>query len=165
MSWRRNWKARMRTRRPASEQAESETLTRLRRAAFGGIVNRWREVLVRWVPVLAWMGVIYFWSSRPDLPHLDEVWLEMLLRKIAHASEYMVLGVLLARAVGATDWRSAAAAAALGALYAASDEWHQTFVPGRKGNLGDVALDSAAVLLGVWLYARRRTPLQEAEAD
>lgn len=128
-------------------------------------MNHWPKTLLRWVPVLAWMGLIYFWSSRPDLPHLDEIWLEMLLRKAAHAAEYMVLGVLLARALGARDVRSAAVAAALGALYAASDEWHQTFVPGRKGNGWDVALDSAAVIFGAWVYARRRARSQEADSD
>jgi len=128
-------------------------------------VNRWRETLLRWLPVLAWMGLIYFWSSRPDLPHLDEYWLEMLLRKIAHAMEYAVLGCLLARALGARGWRSTAVAVALGALYAASDEWHQTFVAGRKGNLWDVMLDSAAALAGVWLYVRRRARPQEPDLD
>ncbi len=128
-------------------------------------MNRWRGVLVRWVPVLAWMGVIYFWSSRPDLPHLDEYWLEMLLRKVAHAVEYMVLGVLLARAVGASGRRSLVIAAVLGALYAVSDEWHQTFVPGRKGNLWDVMLDSVSALVGVWLYVRQRVHLQASESD
>ncbi len=120
---------------------------------------------MRWVPVLAWMGVIYFWSSRPDLPHLDEYWLEMLLRKVAHAVEYMVLGVLLARAVGASGRRSLVTAAVLGALYAVSDEWHQTFVPGRKGNLWDVMLDSVSALVGVWLYVRQRVHLQASESD
>jgi len=115
--------------------------------------QRLRTALRLWAPVLAWAGVIYFFSSRPDLPHIDEPWLELLLRKSAHAVEYAVLGALLARALGARQGQ-VVLAAAMSALYAASDEWHQRFVPGRNGNPLDVALDSAAALLGAYLYAR-----------
>lgn len=118
--------------------------------------TRWKTVLSLWGPVLAWAGVIYFFSSRPDLPRIHEPWLELVLRKAAHVTEYAVFGALLARAVGARKGRLALAGA-LGALYAASDEWHQTFVPTRKGNPLDVALDTAAVLIGAYLYARWST--------
>jgi VanZ family protein len=103
------------------------------------------------------MGMIYFLSSRPDLPHIQKVWLEMLLRKLAHFAEYVVLGALLTRAAGLKGLRGVALGAVLGALYAASDEWHQTFVPGRKGNLWDVLLDSTAALVGAYLWLRLRT--------
>lgn len=116
--------------------------------------QRWKTVLFLWGPVLAWAGVIYFFSSRPDLPRIDEPWLELLLRKLAHVTEYAIFGALLARAVGARKGQ-VALACALGAVYAASDEWHQTFVPTRKGNPLDVALDTGAVLLGAFIYARR----------
>lgn len=122
-------------------------------------MTRLREGLLRWGPALVWMGLIFFLSSRPDLPHAGEPWLEMVLRKGAHIVEYMILGALLGRAIGGAGWRGVAVAAVLGAAYAASDEWHQTFVPGRKGNLWDVLLDSAAAFAGAWLYrraARRR---------
>jgi VanZ family protein len=117
--------------------------------------QRWKTVLSLWGPVLAWAGVIYFFSSRPDLPRIDEPWLELVLRKAAHIAEYAIFGALLARAVGARKGQ-VVIAAALGAGYAASDEWHQTFVPTRKGNPLDVALDTAATLLGAYVYVRLR---------
>lgn len=117
---------------------------------------RLKTTLLSWGPVLVWAGVIYFFSSRPDLPRIDEPWLELALRKSAHVAEYAIFGALLARAVGMRKGQ-VAIAAALAALYAASDEWHQTFVPTRKGNPLDVALDSAAALLGAYAYARRLT--------
>jgi VanZ family protein len=50
--------------------------------------------------------------------------------------------------------------AGLAALYALSDEYHQTFVPGRSGDLLDVLVDSVgicgAMLLNWWLEHRRR---------
>lgn len=117
--------------------------------------QRWKTVLSLWMPVLTWAGVIYFFSSRPDLPRIHEPWLELILRKAAHITEYAIFGALLARAVGARKGQ-VVVAVALGAVYAASDEWHQTFVPTRKGNPVDVALDTAATLLGAYVYVRLR---------
>ena len=125
-------------------------------------MDRLKTVAFRWVPVLAWMGIIYFFSSRPDLPHVDEPWLELSLRKLAHAVEYAILGALLARAIGIDGRRGLAFAAALGILYAASDEWHQTFVPGRKGNLIDVTLDSVSAMAGAYLWFRFFTKKRDA---
>ena len=48
---------------------------------------------------------------------------------------------------------AAATAWALATLYAATDEFHQVFVPGRSGKVADVLLDSAGALLGVLLLA------------
>jgi len=114
---------------------------------------RLKTALSLWGPVLVWAGVIYFFSSRPDLPRIHEPWLELILRKAAHVMEYAIFGALLARAVGARKGQIALAVV-LGAVYAASDEWHQTFVPTRKGNPLDVALDTAATLLGAYVFTR-----------
>ncbi|MEF2639337.1 MAG: VanZ family protein, partial [Lachnospiraceae bacterium] len=40
---------------------------------------------------------------------------------------------------------------ALGVLYAASDEFHQLFVPGRSGQVRDVCIDSSGVMIGILL--------------
>jgi VanZ family protein len=58
-------------------------------------------------------------------------------------------------------WSGKTAAAALGiaVLYAATDEFHQNFVPNRTGSLKDVGIDTAGALLGlgiVWLCYRTR---------
>jgi VanZ family protein len=41
-------------------------------------------------------------------------------------------------------------------LFGASDEWHQSFVPGREASPGDVAKDLAGALLGAWVFSRCR---------
>ncbi len=65
------------------------------------------------------------------------------IRKLAHLTEYALLGVALA------NWRRRYVFTQLvGSLYAASDEIHQLFVPGRAGRIGDVLIDSVGVLLG-----------------
>ena len=54
-------------------------------------------------------------------------------------------------------WLQAVAAGWLAVLYAATDEFHQTFVPSREGCIRDVAIDSCGValaLLALWLCCR-----------
>ncbi len=92
---------------------------------------------------------------RPDLGTGLGGW-DLVLRKLAHAAEYAVLGALLLRATGRIG-----VALALGVAYAVSDEIHQTFVPGRAGKPLDVAIDTLGVVVGIvlWqLYRSRRRP-------
>ena len=61
------------------------------------------------------------------------------VRKAAHASEYALLGILLTGAILdiRKPWkRQLLACFLIGAAYAASDEFHQLFVPGRSGRSG-----------------------------
>ena len=101
-----------------------------------------------WAPVVAWAAVIFALSSIPDLGTGLGTW-DLILRKIAHAGEFALLGALLARAL--RDDRLALAA---GVAYAASDELHQHFVPGRVGSPLYVAIDSVGVALGILAWRR-----------
>ena len=82
--------------------------------------------------------------------------LHHLVRKGAHMTEYAVFGALLMNAVTRQRRRANAVSAALaalgGLLYAASDEFHQLFVPGRAGLVTDVLIDFGGVLIGVLLF-------------
>ena len=112
-----------------------------------------RGSLVRdWLPVFVWAAVIFTFSSVPDLGTGLGGW-DLVLRKLAHAAEYAILGALLVRATGRA-WP----AFGLGVLYAASDEIHQTFVSGRYGSPVDVAIDAVGVAVGIalWQSARAR---------
>ena len=76
------------------------------------------------------------------------------VRKAAHASEYAILGILLTGAILdiRKPWkRQLLACFLIGAAYAASDEYHQLFVPGRSGQIRDVMIDSAGVAAGIIL--------------
>jgi VanZ family protein len=103
----------------------------------------------RWGPLVAWAALIFVLSSIPDLGTGLGGW-DVLLRKLAHAAEFAILGALLVRALRRPGW-----AVALGIAYAVSDELHQSFVPGRQGSPLDVALDSVGVVVGAVLAARR----------
>jgi VanZ family protein len=102
-----------------------------------------------WGPVVVWAAVIFAFSSVPDLGTGLGTW-DLVLRKLAHAAEFAVLGALLQRALG--EPRSALV---VGVAYAVSDELHQHFVPGRLGSPVDVAIDSFGVAVGVALWRRR----------
>ena len=91
------------------------------------------------------------------------------VRKLAHFTEYLVLGILAVNAlrlhVGSSERNPKDGTAAFSQnlliptlswafciLYAASDEFHQLFVPGRAGLITDVCIDSAGALLGILLF-------------
>ena len=80
----------------------------------------------------------------------------LLVRKAAHVAEYAMLGFSLMLhlrllSIKGQIKRPASYAFFIGALYAATDELHQIFVPGRSGEVKDVLLDSSGVLLGILL--------------
>jgi len=106
-----------------------------------------RSALSTWGPVVAWMAVIFAFSSVPSLG--SGLSYDYVLRKAAHTAEYAVLFLLLMRAVGRET-----PAFALGVAYAASDELHQHFVRGRHASPVDVAIDSVGLAIGLVLWRR-----------
>lgn len=75
-----------------------------------------------------------------------------IVRKGAHFSEYAVLGALLTGALltHRMRWRiRIPTALAVSLLYAAGDEFHQAFIPGRGPGIGDVLIDFSGAALGV----------------
>jgi VanZ family protein len=135
-----------------------------------------------WLPVILWMTLVFGASTglgrpentsrivRPFLlwlnPHISEQTINRIhyaVRKTAHVVEYCVLGLLMWRLVhfdsawAACRSREFLTALLLAALYAASDEFHQSFVPGRDASVRDVLLDTCGAGLGLAaLWAARR---------
>ncbi|HET7226635.1 MAG TPA: VanZ family protein [Candidatus Eisenbacteria bacterium] len=97
-----------------------------------------------WLPVLLYVTVIITVSSQPNL----QVPLQFTnADKLFHAAEYFGLGVLLARALRRSlPTRrvvvAAIAALAIGVLVGASDEFYQSFVPGRDSSVYDLLADT-----------------------
>jgi len=125
-----------------------------------------------WLIPISWMAAIFVFSSdwfawqrtapvvyswlQWGQPHLDEPQLEslhLLVRKLGHVMEYALLVLLWHLALRRShQWpirRSLFGAAVVSILYAALDEWRQTFTAERSGNLTDIMLDG----LGVGLAA------------
>lgn len=138
-----------------------------------------------WLPVVLWMALTFSASTslgreqytsriiRPILlwlcPHISERTIQKVhfaVRKAAHFTEYCFLALLLWRLVhfdpafaACRSW-DFLAALLLAALYAASDELHQGFVPGRDSSLRDVLLDTCGAGFGLAAFwaARRLRP-------
>ncbi len=74
------------------------------------------------------------------------------IRKTAHFSIYAALGFSLFSAMYTYKtrlWIKFSTAAFISLVYAASDEYHQTFVPGRAGMIGDILIDFSGALVGI----------------
>ena len=114
--------------------------------------------IARWLAIAGWMALIFFLSSQPQLPSPPDPLADLLFKKGAHFTVYAVLAVLFRRALpaGRRIWTLPWV---LTVLYAASDEWHQSFVPGRHPQVTDVLIDAsgaAAGLLIFWWRQRRK---------
>ena len=140
-----------------------------------------------WGPVVLWMGFTYVMSTdafssehtsriiEPILrflfpsisPHALHL-VHFAIRKLAHLTEYFVLGLLLFRAIrsGSIERRSlrwAMVSLILVALFAAGDEFHQMFVASRGPSIIDVAIDTTGGILALLLavlnhHRRQRVP-------
>ena len=133
-----------------------------------------KPLLKYWLPVLFWLGLIFVGSTDmlsaehtsrflvPFLrwldPHISPATLnsiQMIIRKFGHVTEYAILATLLWRALrGGTNLKSSMsilfAAALIGcAVFAASDEFHQSFVASRTSSSNDVMIDICGALIGL----------------
>jgi VanZ family protein len=143
-----------------------------------------RSFLKYWLPLIIWLGVIFVGSTevlsaeqtsrflvpflrwlKPDISLETLALIHFSVRKLGHFTEYAILAIFLWRAafrgmnlkmkmsilylllwIGAT-------------IFAATDEFHQSFVPSRTPAYGDVMIDSCGAIFGLLLVsilARRR---------
>jgi VanZ family protein len=108
------------------------------------------------LPPLLAMGVIFFLSAQPS-DEIDRAWWDVVLRKLAHFTEYAVLTALWWRALrGFGAQRPLATAMAISLGYAVTDEFHQTFVDGRNGTPVDVLIDAAGIATAAAVVSRLR---------
>jgi len=138
------------------------------------VMNRYKTFIYYYLPPLLLVVLIFYFSSVPDLRSGFSSNLDLVLRKIAHIVEYGLLAILILRMFFNNEeikkdlrtgkasqqnmlYREIIAAGILVTLlYALSDEFHQVFVPGRSGSLWDVGIDSIGIVLGTFLYDRKR---------
>ena len=96
-----------------------------------------------WAPALLWAAVLFSFSSRSTVP-AD---LGGGMDKVAHFGAFAVLGLLLGYAARREGW-AMRWPVLIGLVYAASDEIHQSFVPGRSPDAADWVADALGVLAG-----------------
>ncbi|HZE12202.1 MAG TPA: VanZ family protein [Chthoniobacterales bacterium] len=130
-----------------------------------------------WLPVFAWMIFIFGGSTdmlstehtsrfigpflRWFAPHVSDATIasiQLVVRKCGHLCEYAILAGLLYRALRPGIQRAAIGAFVVAAIYAAVDEFHQSFVASRTGTPWDVLIDCVGAIAGLVFYglARKR---------
>ena len=100
-----------------------------------------------WAPLLLYMGLVFWVSSRPR-PESVSAAPDVVL----HGGAFFVMALLAIRAFGHGLSAPVSAAKLWGGvgvavLYGASDEWHQTFVPARAGDVHDFLFDAMGALV------------------
>lgn len=138
--------------------------------------------MINWLPVLIWMIIIFMFSAQPasDSNQLSVGFTKVLLdtfgkvipldieistinnivvqfnhiiRKFAHFAVYLILGILVSRALIKEGFKVRVFLISffICVIYAASDELHQLFVQGRGCQLKDVLIDSTGAMVGIAL--------------
>jgi len=143
-----------------------------------------RFFLKYWLPLLIWLCVIFVGSTdlmsaeqtsrflvpflrwlKPDISTGALAQVHFFVRKLGHISEYAILAILLWRALRSgmnlrikMSLLFVAVWLACG-IFAAGDEFHQSFVPSRTASLLDVMIDLSGAFIGLAIcfgFVRRR---------
>jgi len=137
--------------------------------------------LANWIVAVTWIVLIFLGSTDalsaehtsgflvpflrwvvPDISWVAIDTIHTVIRKLGHLTEYAILAILLWRAIGGGKRSKTRTPVLLGliwfacAILAASDEFHQSFVPSRLARGHDVMIDACGALLGLticWLFA------------
>jgi VanZ family protein len=161
-----------------------------RRIRLSFAVLKHRLFLKYWLPVLVWMAVIFAASSDAKsfehssrilapllhwlFPHMANSTMNdivFIARKCCHLAEYAVFALLVWRALNQSknhltpwSWPKVGGTLLIVFLYAASDEFHQIFVPTRTPRIHDVVIDTiggAIGLFALWIFHRRKPEPQK----
>jgi VanZ family protein len=112
-----------------------------------------KKVIRFWLPVIIWAAIIFSFSARPVKPATQIFWKDFVIKKTAHMVEYAIFTILLSRALKASGVEKKEAliySVILAILYGVSDEFHQSFTPGREPKLRDVVFDAMGSVLAVY---------------
>lgn len=116
-----------------------------------------KKVIYFWLPVVVWALVIFLFSSLPTSPVSRVYWQEFVVKKSAHVVEYAIFTTLLYRALRASGVEMIEAgiySIILAVLYGATDEFHQSFTPGREPKVRDVFFDTIGSVGSIYLIRK-----------
>lgn len=116
-----------------------------------------KSTITNWLPPLIWAAFIFALSSIEQVKVSEFFFWDFLAKKGAHFSEYAILYFLIFRANG----KNYIASFILTMLYAATDEIHQSFVPGRMAAAYDIAIDFSGASSALYIIWKLRHKTQE----
>lgn len=108
------------------------------------------KIITAYIPPVLWALLIYAFSSQTSLPGFEQSAYDFILKKISHVSVYFVLYLLVFRSVNQTINQKHKRLVLLlpifiCLIYASSDEFHQSLVPGRYATIRDIGYDMLGV--------------------
>ena len=108
--------------------------------------------ILRWIPAVVIMALIFIASSTPgdEVPEFGAI--DLIVKKGGHMTGYALLAIAcFLAAYGDTKkmTRSAIISLCISIVYAASDEYHQSFTPDRFPSITDVGIDTAGAIVGI----------------
>lgn len=113
-----------------------------------------KENIVKWIPALLMMGIIFWFSAQPGdaLPVFS--WGDKIIKKMGHMIGYGLLAFWVWYGLG-LDVEKRWLAWLFAMLYAVTDEIHQSFVPYRNASVWDVLIfDNLGALLSLWIMSK-----------
>ncbi len=128
-----------------------------------------RRWWVYWIPVLAWMALIFVLSSQSGLRISEDAAVDRPFRITGHLLAFAGLAALLLFALcrgGRPCWHHVIIALGITVLYGASDELHQSFVPDRTGRVDDLVVDTIGAAVGLavaWVVLTVRARSRDAD--
>lgn len=105
--------------------------------------------IIKFLPSFIWMAVIFYFSSRSTIGIGTNQTDRFLILKSFHLIEYAFLVFLLSIAILKKKW-----VIIIAYLYAISDEFHQSFIPGRSGRFRDTLIDLAGIFIGIFIFQK-----------
>ncbi len=106
-----------------------------------------KQSFLRWLLVFLWSTVIFALSSIEQVTVSQFFIWDFIAKKTAHIGEYAILFALIYSATGG-KWRLSFV---LTMVYAAGDEFHQSFVPGRNASPYDLGFDLSGANIAAYI--------------
>ncbi len=128
-----------------------------------------KKVVCKFLLIIIWLLVIFIFSNQNGikstgltnnflntyLSFVDSDVVFILIRKIAHVTEYFILGILVISLLYDFNINKKATISILICIiFATMDEFHQLFVDGRTGRFVDVIIDSIGFGVGILIYSK-----------
>jgi VanZ family protein len=111
------------------------------------------RILKYWGPPVAWALLIFLVSSYPTVKTSEIHWRDFIVKKSAHVIEYGIFAALIYRALRSSGAKKANAgiyAIFIALLYGMTDEFHQSYTPGREPRVRDVVFDTIGAIASIY---------------
>jgi VanZ family protein len=117
------------------------------------VIKKFEFIILYWLPPITWSLIIFLFSAH-SVPSASRIyWGDFIIKKTAHLLEYGILAILWFRGLkesGLTKGKAAILAVIFSILYGITDEFHQSYTPGREPRIRDVFFDTIGASLAIY---------------